>query len=94
MLDRILCGGFGLPAISSDDDAGINVASVVSFENPPAPGHPAAKGVFLETIPEVTVITRRLYPHLIHANLIPDAAALVAPVRADFSDKIMRPNKT
>jgi hypothetical protein len=44
--------------------------------------------------PAHPTITRRLYPHLIHANLIPDAAALVAPVRADFLHKIMRPNKT
>jgi hypothetical protein len=31
--------------------------------------------------PAHPTITRRLYPHLIHANLIPDAAALVAPYR-------------
>jgi hypothetical protein len=55
VLDRILCGGFGLLAISFDDDAGIDMASVVSFENPPAPDHPAAKGVFSETISEVVV---------------------------------------
>jgi len=33
-------------AITRSDDAGIDMALVVSFENPPVPSHPVARGIF------------------------------------------------
>jgi hypothetical protein len=50
MLDRALCSGFGLITIAPNDDAGISVATVVAFENPPTPSHPAANRVFSKLI--------------------------------------------
>jgi hypothetical protein len=48
--DRVVCSGLGHRAIGTDHYAGIDVALVVSFENPPAPTHPAASGVFSQSI--------------------------------------------